>query len=564
MNANPYTQGLVKTLKTRYSVEAVGMTTGDWICANTRSKGLPFKFEGYEFQREIVNDLHPNLDVMKISQVGLTEIQMRKALALVVRNVGMVGIFSLPNEKMYKRFYQSRMKPVLDGNPIFNTEIDSGSVRSMDLVQFGESFLNIVNATEGSATSTSADFVFNDEVDLSDQKALALFASRLQNSSHKIRQRFSTPTWQGFGIDSSYSASDQREYHCRCHACRHWQVPLWDKRWVKIPGLGDSMGLNEINAETVEKLTLEDALVVCESCGAPLDLDDPTREWVATYPSREHGRGYRVRPFSSGRITVPYIVRQLLEYTRLDFVRGWHNTVIGESYSDSSARLEESQIKLCMGQAKPQEIGSDLPVFMGIDMGLVCHVTLGTPRNGRMEVFSFEVVHSRNIVEHAREINQRYNLISGSCDRHPYTPTAEEIRDATDGKVMPIEYRGDAELKPVKDAADKITHWQINRTRALDIVAKRVRTHGYEFSGYGGQERVIIDHLRDMIREETPETQAKWKKLNGVDHYFHSLLFLEMGYKLPDALLNYLDVETRETVYFAGINMKSFTSLHGS
>ena len=35
-----------------------------------------------------------------------------------------------------------------------------------------------------------------------------------------------------------------------------------------------------------------------------------------------------------------------------------------------------------------------------------------------------------------------------------------------------------------------------------------------------------------MIRDETPERPATWKKLSGNDHYFHSLAFLVAATKI--------------------------------
>ena len=44
----------------------------DWIASHTNLKGKPFSFkDGYEFQRQICDDIHPNLKVKKISQVGV-------------------------------------------------------------------------------------------------------------------------------------------------------------------------------------------------------------------------------------------------------------------------------------------------------------------------------------------------------------------------------------------------------------------------------------------------------------------------------------------------------------
>ncbi|HQT78097.1 MAG TPA: phage terminase large subunit family protein, partial [Rhodopila sp.] len=365
-----------------------------------------------------------------------------------------------------------------------------------------------------------------------------------------IKQRFSTPTWNGYGIDATYSLSDQREYFCRCHACRHWQVPLWDRKWVVIPGLPGDISLDEITENHFHKMRLDESLVVCERCGAPLDLDDTSREWVAKFPTRTSGRGYRIRPFSSGRITTPYIIEQMFSYTRKDFVRGWYNTVLGEPYTDSKARLTEAAIKACMETPTVPELSSDTPVFLGIDMGQICHLTLGTIKGNRTLVFDFQAVRVDDLLPTVQEINSRYHLIAGACDRHPYTPTADALRDATSGRVMPIEYRGDPELKPVENLEEVITHWQANRTKLLDEVARAVRTREFAFSGYGMQAGVLVSHLRDMIREEDPEKPAKWVKLTGADHYFHSLAFLRAATRLP-TLMNILNKTDNRSIIIA-------------
>ena len=529
---NSYTSGLAHVLRNRYSIESSGMTTGQWLETNTVFKSRPFSFAGYEFQRGIADDLHPDLDVIKISQVGLTEVQQRKALSILVRNPGTVGIFSLPNEKMYRRFAQSRLKPLVDENKVFRMQSVEDPVRSMELMQFGTSFLNIVNATEGAATSISADFVFNDEVDLSDQKVIALFASRLQNSSMRIRQRFSTPTWIGYGIDGTYSASDQREYLARCAACRHWQVPLWDRRWVSIPNLGTDLSLLDITEGELDKLGLGDAQVVCEKCSAPLDLGALDREWVATYPSRTHARGYRVRPFSSSRLSIPYILTQMIDYQRRDFLRGWYNTVLGEPYTDSRARLDVSMIRKCLGSPEVPAVGREVPVFLGIDMGQVCYLTVGIFSGDQLVIVNFLPVRIERLHEVVGELRATYNIVGGACDRHPYTPDADRLRAVTQSRVVPVEYRGDVELRPVKGLDGAATHWRVNRTRMLDAVADRVRQGTVTFLGYGDQSSVLLTHFRDMIRDETPERPATWKKLSGNDHYFHSLAFLVAATKI--------------------------------
>lgn len=556
-----YIDDLIATLENRYSVETRGMTTGEWICANTTIRGKPFSFKGYEFQRQIADDMHPNMDVIKISQVGLSEIQQRKMLAFLCRNTSTNGIFSLPNELMYRRFAQTRIQPLVDENRVFNLGGDK-MVRSMSLIQVNNSFLHVVNATEGSATSISADALFIDEIDISDQQIIPLFSSRLQNSSWRINQRFSTPTWVNFGIDGTYNSSDQHEYVCKCQACNFYQIPLFDTRWVKIPGLAESMSLTELNEEAVEALDLNEALVVCEKCGSPLDLGG-TREWVATYPSRTHARGYRIRPFSTTKLDIPYIVREQVSYRKRDFIRGWYNTVLGEAYTDARARLDETVIKSCMEASGGVEISSTDPVYIGIDMGQTCHLTLGTPKQGKLLIFAFRTIPVNDLPRAVDEILKSYNVINGSCDRHPYTPTADSLREMSDGRILPAEYRGDAPLKPVRNVEEVITHLQVNRTTILDDVAGLVRSRKIIFANYGAQSSVLVEHLRDMIRQEDPEKPAVWIKLTGRDHYFHSLAFLRAAVKIQGIVEASFDIDTRAVMAIGGVGIQSVKPLFG-
>lgn len=569
--SNPYLRAFCDTLDDRYSIDSNNMPYSEWISANTKLRGKPFSFKGYEFQRQIVDDMHPNLDVVKCSQVGLTEVQLRKMLGFLVRNQGTTGIFTLPNEKMYKKLSQSRAKPLIDDNKVFNpqTTLAAKPTRSMNLMQFGRSFLHLVNTTEGEATSTPADIIFNDEVDISNQQMLALFNSRLQRSEWKIKQRFSTPTFVGFGVDLSYSASDQREFFCQCSSCNHWQIPLFERKFVHLPGIIEDMeDLSMIDDMMTGKLDLDNAYVVCEKCRSALDLGNPElREWVPRFPERTHARGYRVSPFSIGDISVKYIVEQLLDYKRRDYVRGWHNTVLGLSYTDGSVQLTESDIRANLEGGGIPEVGSDAPVWLGIDVGQTCHIVLGTGSSvDDVKIFEFRSVHVSDIHTTVSDIMKRYNVVGGAVDRHPYTPTAEDISTVSNQKIWPVEYRGPKELNPIKNQEDppEPIYWQANRTKLLDSVAQRVRNHKLPMAGYGHYESVVIEHLRDMVRDETPEKEATWLKLNGNDHYFHAIGFLLTSMKIHGALAGLNKEDQRHGLGIMAAEQIQATNLLGS
>src|SRR5687768_10931199 len=147
----------------------------EWITGHTTYRRRPFSYKRYPFQEKIAGDDHPALTVTKCSQIGLTEIQIRKFFAMLRRNNGISGIFSLPNDDMRKRVYTTRMSPILQADEIFNPPMGEKPVRRQDLIQIGDSFGYITGCTEGEATSIPADMLFHDELDLSPQDIIGLY-----------------------------------------------------------------------------------------------------------------------------------------------------------------------------------------------------------------------------------------------------------------------------------------------------------------------------------------------------------------------------------------------------
>ncbi|WP_163837347.1 hypothetical protein, partial [Providencia stuartii] len=67
-------------------------------------------------------------------------------------------------------------------------------------------------------------------------------------------------------------------------------------------------------------------------------------------------------------------------YQRKDNLKGWHNTVIGEAFNDSNARISEEDLIAIMTprQVEAGELGSG-DLFLGCDVGQTCHVVIGKP-----------------------------------------------------------------------------------------------------------------------------------------------------------------------------------------
>lgn len=558
---NPYIQELIQRIDNRYAIDNQDMSLGDWICANTHLRGRPFSFTRYPFQKAIADDLHPNMDVVKISQIGLSEVQIRKALGFLARNRGTNLIFTLPTDSMFERMASTRILPLAKDEKVFNLEGTSNDkpTRSKGLIQIGSSFMFVTGAKEGDATSIAADVVFNDEVDLTDQKMLSLFQSRMQASDWKISQRFSTPTFSGFGIDAGYQQSDQHEYMIKCDACNHWQAPTFTERFIRVPGLPSETPLEDITSELIDsgRIQLNEAHVVCEGCGAPLDLGRwEKREWVPKFGSRTHHRGYRIGPFSTDRLSVEYVISQMLIYRQKDYLRGWHNTVLGQPFTDGNAQLSDGDIARCFASPAVPDVNNRKPTWVGIDMGQTCHLILAQGETEHtLEPMLFKAIPVNDLMGELEIVLATYNVISGAVDRHPYTPTADAIFQMSKGKIWPVEYRGQKEINVLE------THAQANRTQLLDAVAKMIRLRRVNFRGYGTQKETITTHLKDMVREEAPEVPANWVKLTGNDHYFHAFGFLLFALKLSEALNGKTDQRTSVVVQAIDMAATSLKSL---
>lgn len=483
-----------------------------------------------------------------------TEVQIRKALAFVKRNRGVNAIFTIAEEKLFKKVSQSRILPIVKHDQVFNTEEDEGSVRSMGIIQFGHSFLYVTACTEGDATSTPADALFKDEVDLSPQDMLALLSSRLQNSSYKINQEFSTPTFPGYGIDSSFENTDQRLYKVKCTSCNHWNWPTFTRNFIHLPGLPDHIEhLVDIDATALDSIDMLNAFIHCEKCKRALDLGNPAlREWVPTYPTRSNqGHGYWVSPFSTDRLDVRYIIGQLLSYKSRQFVRGFHNTVLGQTYTDGLMQLTEQAIRSALdkGQGAMPDIGADRPVTVGIDMGQTCHITVMDAKTKNYLLFL--AIHVDELHDWVKGFLLTHKVVAGAIDRHPYTPTSNAIRDLSKGVIIPVEYtpRGPS-FSFVYEPADPtlLSHVKGNRTMMLDDFAGRVRSGAVSFSGYTSYADTIVDHLRGMWRDEKPEEPATWRKFHNRDHFFHSASYAYAALKILEIEESQMDSESRSTV----------------
>lgn len=551
---NPFIHALVTALERRYTTVEANDTLLDWVSRYTTLNGRPYSVKNYPFQEAIMNDEHPNMVVRKCSQVGVTELQMRKAVAWLIRHPRTRMIYGIPTGKLYKQFSQTRLKPMIDRDAVFQNEDWGKQVRSLDTIQLQESFLHIRMVTEEDATSTPADFIMLDELDLANPKYVALYLSRLQNSDYKIVQKFSTPTLKGFGVDAGFNASDQRYYMLKCPHCGKPVWPEFNLDWCYFPDLPSTVDeLTDLTEHEVAGMDLSKAEVRCKHCGLPLG-SSLTGEWVAKHPSRTATRGYLISPFSAPKLTLASIVHGLCTYKKNNYIRGFYNTVLGRAYEDATTRIPLAAIETALEKGSPAAVmpGADDPACLGIDVGGVVHLVMGNPAGTRiclMEQIPLDRAEARIL-----QLFKDYNIVAAAMDRYPETNLTNRLRDATKGILQPVHYAtapNAISIELAKDIFDVLEYVKVNRTKSLDAVKNLFLDQAVTVCGYSYLRDVITKQLRDNVRDERPECPAVWVKTEGDDHFFHAIGYYLLASKIRELIreTNHEEVRTMSVLH---------------
>ena len=79
-----------------------------------------------------------------------------------------------------------------------------------------------------------------------------------------------------------------------------------------------------------------------------------------------------------------------------------------------------------------------------------------------------------------------------------------------------------------------------------------------KFYGYGNLKSTIIEHLRDMFRDDGEDgAQPRWKKLTGNDHFFHALGYSFVARKMWNVINMTGEIEDRCCIDLVGVSDKN-------
>lgn len=525
-----------------------------WLEKNTTLAGKKFSFDGHEFQRDIVDATHPNVVVIKPSQVGLSECTSRLMLGFVAISPDTVGIYTLPTVHEALRFSKSRIDPVIRGSKYLSSIIVGGS-DSSSFKQLGTSQIFMAGTFGKALISIPTDILLCDEVDFSNPEVLVTAESRLSHSRifneeleiRGIRRKFSTPTLPQMGVSALFDKSDQRRRLVKCKHCAHWFWPNF-LHHVVVPGYDGDMA--EITYLEVQDLAdrglIEQAQLLCEGCHKPItksNLRPDYREWVAEFPHIKHSQGYSVTPFDLPDYHTPTsILRKKLEFKEEE--GHFRNFTLGLPFADASNSVLAGIVKANteLAPSYPDSSGA-YGLVMGLDVGKTSWLVVGRPVGDCLHVVWAEQIkiginREDELYETILLRMKQFSVIKFVCDAMPYTDTMLRIQSRfSPGQVLLCTYTLTNRRTAISQVRESDFTLEANRTKSIDVLVKRLNTNKVKFARFPDSS-LMESHLQGMKRvdrvTDKGEVVSEWLKTSP-DHYFHALNYLNMASKLVES-----------------------------
>ena len=525
---NLYLNNFISELQGRYGVLDHEVTNAQWICKNTKLNGRNYSLEDHEFQEAIINDQNQQVVVKKCSQVGLTEVAVRVALAFLIRNQGTTTIFTQPTRQMALNFSTTRVNDIITESPLIKN-LQDPSVDAKELKKLGKSFLYI-KGTKGAASAISvpADFIMTDEYDFSDLAVVGKYNSRLSHSQYKLIWRFSTPTIPDFAVSKEFNKSTKNQRLQKCPHCGHWNNHDF---WRDVIIKNSNLTVDTVTLDDLLEIKPDDIQILCEKCRNPVTYHEYTKqEWVPEHPNRFIS-GYQVRPWHTASQRMFDVIRAREDY---ELYSDWVNFALGEDYIDANQIFDLSKI------IENSTIELGLPMFIGADFGKECYVVTGYKIDNSIVVNSYKRVSEHDIKEYIQGLIQNYFVVGMVLDALPQTKLSADIRDLLPGAAYTAYYSDNQkELYVIKGNELDVT---IGRTILYDRVLginELVIKPTMELTRFKEQMQGMV---KQRLKDDVIESE-RFVKVQP-DHYLHAFGYMMTAISIFEGAATHIAMPT--------------------
>lgn len=566
---NPLARGFYDRIVLAVDTTAAYGNLSNWLEKNTMIEDRPFSFKDHECHIAIVNDTSRRVVVQKCSQVGVSELSVRRIIGVTATSRGSHSMYVMPTVNFAKSFSTSRIQPVIDGSEVVSAMTGVGASKSALLKKIGTSYLHI-GGTAGStsgAISVPAKQVVFDEYDFCDMRVAGQYESRLKHAPECPETnlkgwvtKFSTPTLPNFGINKEFEASDQKHYHVKCK-CGYSFAPNYS-RDIKIPNAPKDFDIKSLTAEDInsEVFEVKKAYIACPKCDRNVweELCDPSkREWVPKFPGRSIS-GYQIHPWDVPKVnSVPSILMQIAGYENpADF----YNFTVGIPYEDKENAFSSSPLiggKRCIWN----DVGGT-GYYLGCDVGRTSNIVIGKPvhrtklSGEKLEVHymeRFRTTKTKTLDERLCELIKRFGVRCAVIDSQPDFSVINKVARKFPTRTFGCEYQ---ENRPAEMTTTKKSTNLSNIAANPDThIVKAYRTGTLNELLYAHNDGEILYPIRSLpdaiietdvaaenfknikkVRKPDKLGGAKetYIKLDGNDHYVHAMNYLRMAVEIKN------------------------------
>ena len=525
--ATEHFQRLMDDVSNRYHLHNLS----DYIEKNIYLEGRRMSFKnGYQFQKDIVNDTSRATNIVKLAQIGATTSTIAYFLAGMATQPKFNVIYGLPSSGDASKLTTTKVNPLINESPALRRMVDKDT-DSVELKKIGQNFLFTRGTkSETAALSISADCLVLDELDRCDPDTVKQFRSRLQASKLQIVKQFSTPTIGGLGISKEAETSKRYRHMAKCGCCSHLWMPSFHTDIV-IPGfLGD---MTDITATSIKDIAWQKARWNCPECGRDPVLRETSMEWVCENDNDNYeAHTYYISPATACEVLKPsYFVRVSTEFTkRSEFL----NQCLGEVAEEENEQITLKDIEAALVDSP---LDSSELHCLGADMGQLCHVTIGRlTADGTLLTVHREAVPLSTFEMRRRELCAQFKVVVSVHDTQPETHLITKITDYDprawgamfSSSKNPELFTSHQKEEDKEEGKLNLRLVKIARTAMLDKLLslfkeRKIVIHKAGDDAKFTSQMLSLKRAQEFVRDELTYV---WKKTDHDDHYHFSLVYL--------------------------------------
>jgi hypothetical protein len=472
-------------------------------------KGVAWDFSDRAWQIDIFEDRNPSTVTMKPTQIGLTTISLARYLWFAIHNQCRL-MYTLPRQDDVTDLVTSRLDGIISSSPLLSSM--AGRVNNVRLKSLGKSYLHFMEASV-EPRMLDVDYLVHDEVDLSNQGHLEMYASRLDASLFREHHRLSTPTLEGYGIHALYEQSDKKRWFVTCQRCNHESVLNWE-RHARFSGSRTWYACDRCDKEFTPEII-------------------NSGSWRVTGNPMSSISGYSISQMMTPFISPDRLKNQMDTMSPKNFA----NLRLGEPYAPSVGGFSKADVMdKCFGSNHGISFESGAKYYMGADQGNEIHVAIGKLEGDRIKIVHLEKIPFDAGFGRLEFLANKYRIVKSVVDALPNRHSAYQLAGKMNGRMRLAIF---SEIDSIyrEEAENKIV---INKADSYDRLRYLVDEGRIQFPGSRSNMSVdimdAIEHLSNMRRDEVSRASRSGGEIQkimwvntGPDHYADAIDYLSIA-----------------------------------